>query len=357
MRAHLSLLLVLFSTAIFAAADTLVVRDLSITWKAYDPGGEIAEYLPEQSQAIFFEVPDVGGKLLIEALEPIDIWVDGRLLYHGFSGALTYPVDSLLRALGQAPDLTIYRRQGISREALKTVIFRLTESQGGIGSVSFRSPPNANFYLMICTLMIFVAGIFKRLFPISFQQAFQSPLTFKMRSLSAEEAYMGFGSADNLFTLAFFGMLTSTLLSYLDLYPLGRIPGFIGDTFWVWLLTALFIPSLVTLKYLWASLLASVFEFRSIPNIQTQDFLSLFILILASCLAISVADFALFNSESVVLKSLVFFVLVSALLFYQVWFYLKVDKYYSHRKLMIITYLCTTEFLPGFLIIYWLVKV
>ena len=339
-------------------ADTLVMRDLAVAWRTFDTDGVVSEYVRSKNEIVFFELPKVSPseRLLIGSDEPVDIWLNEHLVKHNFSGSTTYSPDSLRMALGSPVRVTIYQKGGIG----SSLITQIAEIHSNKVSGDPLHPRLEGFaddaYLIILTILVLFTGVYRRVFPISFSHAFQTPLTFKMRSLSAEESYMSFGSIDNLFTGLYFSGLVSAFLSYSGVYPFREAPVTLASSLWTWLATTLLVFAFFLLKYGWSRLLGFIFEFKGLSNIHSQDFVSLFILVMTMCLGISAIDFTLFDFGSQTLKSGTILLLVLAVIFYQLWIYFKFDKYHSHRKLMIIVYLCTTEFLPGFLIIYWLVK-
>jgi len=344
--------------SVFSMADTLVMRDLAVAWRTFDGKGAVSEYVKHENDIVFFELSKGSDseKLLIGSDEPVDIWMNERLVKHNFSGLVTYTPDSLVVTFGSPIRVTIYQKGGIG----KTLVTQMAEIKTGKGAVDPLHPRLEGFehnaYLMILTILVLFTGVYRRLFPISFSHSFQTPLTFKMRSLSAEESYMSFGSIDNLFTGLYFSGLVSAFFSYSGVYPFREAPVSLAGSLWTWLFSTLLVFAFVLLKYGWSRLLSLIFDFKGVSNIHSQDFVSLFILVMAVCLGISAIDFTLFDFVSQTLKSGAILLLVLAVIFYQLWIYFKFDKYHSHRKLMIIVYLCTTEFLPGFLIIYWLVK-
>ncbi|MEQ9305795.1 MAG: DUF4271 domain-containing protein [Marinoscillum sp.] len=341
--------------------DTLFVKDLRVAWLTFDEQNNTVPYKEDKSEIIFFEIPsntDPNTFLMIKCLTSFDIWINDQLFYEGFRGKKELNIDSLISAHLTTPSITLYARSWKSNQ-LRTELYKLTGSQNRnpytrINRQGFLS---SDVYLIAAMILIGLLGVYRRFFPSSFSKAFQNPFGFKLRGLSAEDAYHGFGSLDNVISILLLGLMSSVLVSYLGYQPVAMVTAsqwamsFMGV-----LVLGLMFTFYLIVKYFLGYLVALVFDFKSIPNIQIQDFTHFFVLIISICLGLSALDYTIYNFTSENLKNLVVITLVISMVFFQFWLLLKLDKFYSHRKLMIITYLCTTEFLPGFLIVYWLVK-
>ncbi|MEQ8469991.1 MAG: DUF4271 domain-containing protein [Marinoscillum sp.] len=361
MKYLFTIVVVILSIRCFGQMDTLIVKDLKVGWLSFDEQGNTIPYQEDKSEIIFFEPPsdvEPNTYLLINCLTDFDIWINDQLIHHGFSGKLQLPIDSLNSAYMTPPSLTFFAKSWKSPE-LQTSLYKLTPTQdrnpySKVGRQGFLS---ADVYLICLTMLIGLLGIYRRFFPSSFSKAFQNPLGFKLRGLSAEDTYLGFVSFDNILSITIFGLMSALLVSYLGYQPIPSVanPNW-GPSLGAVLMLASLFMLYVVVKYLLGHLVASIFDYKGVANIQTQDYTHFCILAISLCLALSAFDFTLYNFTSAGLKTTVVVTLIISMIFFQFWLLMKLDKFYSHRKLMIITYLCTTEFLPGFLIVYWLVK-
>lgn len=347
----------LIAVAGYGKADTLILKDLSASWIPVSSSGEVGGIVTADTRQVFFELPEnlpEKSLLSVSADQPIDIWVNGQLYKSRFSGSIFFPIDSILM-LSDTIGVTVFGREGIS--GLATKLMRIGATNTVVASASERVfDPMVNAYLMILTGLILLTGLYKRFFPFTYSKAFSNPLTFKVRSLSTEESYLSFASMDNLFSVLYLACLLAMLLTYLGSTPLGFMPGGVLSSilsFWVIVVTIILIILLA--KYLFSRIISVIFEFRGLANIQTQDFIHLSILVVSVFVILSLIDLTGFGFQSSRIQAIVRYGMVFSIVFFQFWIFLKVDKFYSHRKLMIFIYLCTTEFLPGFLTIYWLI--
>lgn len=347
---------------VIQAQDTVVTQNLKHMWVSIDSSGELSPYVEDgDAELIFFELTESNqhGKLQINSDRPIDIWLNNKLIYFQFSTSVVLDLDSIRQNSGIDHKLKfkIFARGGVE-ESLTTQIIQIGDFLASdLVKVSQRKGASSeDLYILIITIILFLAGVFRRFFPITFKQSIQNPLSLRVRSMSAERTYDSFGSLDNMYSVFFLGAISSLFLTYLGyelvfLSARGLIGGLLN-----WLVASLVIALGITVKYWWTKIVSFLYQFREIPNIQAQDFIRFFTLVFLVGVALTLLDFSLFNTSSVWFTNLTLYLVLFALIFFQVWFFRKFDKFYSHKKLMIISYLCTTEFLPGFLAIYWLVK-
>ncbi len=91
MRALFFVFSFFITMSVFSMADTLVMRDLAVAWRTFDGKGAVSEYVKHENDIVFFELPKGSDseKLLIGSDEPVDIWMNERLVKHNFSGLVT----------------------------------------------------------------------------------------------------------------------------------------------------------------------------------------------------------------------------------------------------------------------------
>jgi len=338
-----------------SSVDTLTLQNLNSSWKALSIGGAVTDYTTGHEETVYFEIPSIpeNVQLRITSPFPIDIWLNSQLILHGFSGEKVFDRMEDQQFYQAGAIITLYRQGGVTSE-VKTELVQVMSLQNEITQLPKKEEFFKNWYLIVMVILLLTGGLFKFYFPIPFSHAFTNPLSNKMRSLSSDEAYLSFGSFDNLFVLIYFSLLLSSLLVYLgadfQLHLNKNLSGLFTLWFYIFIASLL----LVLFRYLWASVLSKIFQFTGVPNIQIQDRVNFFIPVFVIGLSISLIDFSLFNWQSLQLRNTVIYALIISEIFFAVWFYFKFDKFYAHKKLMIITYLCTTEFLPGALAIYWL---
>lgn len=328
--------------------------DLSPGWKSINTSGEAITYQRNLSRIIFFNPDELENqhRLKISSNQPIDIWINEQLIIHGLEGVVL--LDSMVSrdALKDAT-VTIYCEDGIDDNVTTSLI---SPENANIKVIQWYKSSNSirNWFLIALTILLLMGGVFRYYFPLAFGHVFKNPLSGKMRSLSAEESYLNFGSLDNIYVLIYFSFLLATLLLYLGTGRLLDTSRAITGIFYFWIVLFVIIILTVLAKYVWMRILGFIYQFQKIALIQLQDRINFFIPVIIICLAISILDYSFFAFTSVKLHNTAIYAMIISEIFFSIWFYFKFDKSYPHRKLMIITYLCTTEFLPGTLAIYWL---
>lgn len=331
--------------------DTLVLQDMKHAWTPLDQGAE--RFL------IRFELPVLAANeaLMIRSEEPVDIWINAQLGWHQFDSTLFLDASALAPFGTGSYWIQLFSSGGIEEDALVTRLIRIVSlpREEVAGSSSMRTADQAG-YLIILTILLLLLGIYRHFFPITFNQSIQNPLSHKIRSFSADKTYVTFGSVDNLFSLFFFGGLATLIFGYLGYGLELWTEDSVGRTLTNWVLGSIVVSLVLIGKYVWARFVAFVYQFRGIPNIQVQDFVHFFTLILLIGAGMSLIDFSSTGHSGAGMENFIIYLMILSLIFFQVWFFLKFDKFHTHRKLMIFSYLCTTEFLPGFLAIYWLMK-
>lgn len=353
---HFWFVFLLFSCFLaYPKQDTLVLQDLKHAWIAVEENGELAIFSEsDPSNLIIFEVPEVKDNeiLLIRSQEPVDIWINDQLLLHQFDSVWTIKAKE---TAGTA--IRIFCKRAIDPELLVTQILQIKDlPEYELLRITENKKSNLAGYFLVLTIILLLTGVYKRVFPITFSQASQNPLRYKIRSFNVEKSYVGFGTVDNFYSVLFFGALASLLFGYLDMGFELPENATVKSTLTQWLGGTMIVSLVIFGKFFWARLIAFIYQLKGISNIQVQDFVHFSTFVFLIGVGMSLIDFSLFGSVVPHIKNLITYLLIISVLFFQGWLFFKFDKFYSHRKLMIFSYLCTTEFLPGFLIIYWLTK-
>jgi len=337
--------------------DGYVDRDLSLAWVSLNQIGEVVPFVSGESEIALFDVPTLlgGQHLLIRSTENlIDIWVGQRLVLHDHIGDVL--IDTIS---GIDPEsgfkVAIYSHYPVDQNISSLII---DQSRMSIQSIqSTKQVSNVeNWFLLSITALLLLTGVFRFAFPHSFNHVFSNPLANKIRSLSSEEAYLDVGSFDFIFIVFLFSTFLSTVIFYIGFDTFFETDARLLSILSGWSLVLLTIHILIVAKFIWTIIFSLIYQFSGIPNIQTQDRLYFYIPVLIICSFLSIVDFSVFHFSSFELKNTVLYSLVISEIFFSVWFLLKLDKYYPHKKLLIITYLCGTEFLRGTLALYWLVQ-
>lgn len=340
--------------------DTLFIKDMYSSWQTFNEQGASVPYFEEKNELVFFELQalDSGSLLKIETKLPFDIWINNQIFFNHFEGTYFLDIDSISNAYLSQPTLTFYAddwREG----DLSTKLYQQVDSNQAtiFGRIERRGHLDKNSYLIVGLTILLLAGALKKSYPNTFSKSYRNPLSLKLRGLDAQDNYQGFLSFDNLMAIFYLGVLGSFLSYYLgfQVIELSLNPSW-ELTVPIILIVAVFGAIMIIVKYLWSVAVSSIFQFKELPNVQNQDFIHFLILLTTIGLILSVIDYSIYNFTSEFIRSFIIMTYVIMLIFFQFWMILKLDKLYAHRKLMIISYLCTTEFVPGFIIITWLMK-
>lgn len=354
-----TLLLFLLSSTLFAQKDTVFVKDLTSSWQTFDEPGLSVPYIEQESEIIYFEVPRETGSLIkVECKADMDLWVNDQIYLSHFRGITYINLDSLNNNHLELPTLTFFGTDWHEGDLI-TELYEVvhTSREKAYGKINEQGHLDQNSYLIILVILILLVGVYRRFFPGTFSKSYSNPLSFKLRGLSAEDNYQNFLGFDNLMAIIYLSIMASLLCYYLgyQMIKLGITPSW-EVSVPIILLVAIIGALMLIAKFLWSLVVSAIFQFRDFPNIQNQDYIHFLILLTTLCLGLSVIDYTQYNFTSEFLRSAIVMIYVIMLIFFQFWMAIKLDKLYSHRKLMIISYLCTTEFLPSFIIIIWLLK-
>ena len=169
-------------------------------------------------------------------------------------------------------------------------------------------------------------------------------------------------SEDSIFDLSkIFLILTLSLLSgfsFLYFDEVLHIDQYVHDettiNFWiVWLWLSLQILFFITIKGIFLKIVCNLFSFKELTNRQLMDFIKFNYFIFISIFILILLDFIFdFDNKTFFSKNfLMIYPMIS--LFYVGWFTFKFIYNYRIKKLIIISYLCTTELIPVIFLINW----
>lgn len=339
--------------------DTVELRDLSVTWIPVEADGSLEVLATRETREIVFDLTDEADRaafLVIESQQLIDVWINEHLISDQILKTTYWSMDSLRGVWGDSLRVTVYGAKGLAD--LKTRLVGIVpETVSAAMPLERMTDPFMNAYVFIVTLLMLLMALYRRLFPQAFSMSYRSPLTFTTRTSGSDQGYPNFASADNLFAVLFLASMTSLLLVYLRVTPFGMEPGYTMLSiirFWISLM--LMIVVIIGVKFMIGQIVTAVFELKDLANILIQDFIHFTILSVSLFLLVSMVDITSYDFQPITFISVIRYGLAILVLIYQVLIFLKVDKLLGYKKLMIFIYLCTTEFLFGFLIIYWLIR-
>ena len=288
---------------------------------------------------------------------PVDIWINNKLYFRQLpKGCDKFKVLDLQEMVG-SDSLIISVAYDRFAQLSASLLVPSNESENKAVLRDKNPERISEFYLQAVLIILIIAAILKYVFPTKFAWVLSNPLASRSAS-DIEEFYTGFWHIENLITTLIFTLIASVQIIYihqeLAIWPYLNTWG--DQYFLQWLFISGLVFLLLLAKYIFSSLMAMLLQTRFLPNIQFQDFIQIFIWLSFASLGLFFADLYIIEETSYVLVNLAYLLLIVVLGAFQLWLYFKFVKFYSHKKLLIISYLCTTEFLPVFLILFWLVK-
>ncbi len=286
---------------------------------------------------------------------PIDIWLNNALFFRQLTAECDkYWVGELFELTGSdSIVVSVAYEQYAEIEA--SIITSVTQEDSIIRG---RGPDSmSNFYLESLMIILFAAAILKYFFPLKFERIFSNPLASRSSS-DLSEFYTGFWDLENLMTTVVFSFLAAVQIIYMhEAFSIWPYLNTLNDQYLIqWLFVSGVILLFLLIKYLFSLIMSLLMQTRILPNIQFQDFIQVFMWVSILSLGLFFVDLYLIKKTTDSLVNLTYFLSITVLIGFQLWLYFKFVKFYSHKKLLIISYLCTTEFFPVFLIIFWLVK-
>ncbi len=346
------LLLLLLTCSSFAQSDTIVVRDLKLDWKTVDSEGKLDNKDLESSEIILFQIPEGTGQFLrISSPSSVDFWINDQLVFHDFSGTKVFFLSQLREKYGNLQRLSIYQKNGIAE--VKSELIEVT-NQSVLWNPNPRSFSKIDQVFLIQLLStLLLAAVFYRVDPEIFY-GYKSLLRLRKSGLdNTSELY----TLTSVLKMIFLSVLIAISMSYFGLQIIGLEIVTITEGMFSWVGNFFFIFFLLSIKQFYAVLLSRVYGFRRAAILHLNGYSNLMIIAFLICVALLILDFSNPNSGDSAFKKLAVLTIGSAILLLQLWTFLKLDNQYSEKKLMIFTYLCTTEMAPGFLVLYWLDKI
>jgi len=289
--------------------------------------------------------------------DAFSVWVNNQLVFAQIdTGCVKINQNEQLSNFG---DTVFYRINSENLSRLSTnLVINEPEKEEEVLQPRVESQWLNDFIMIFMSFMLVLSAFYRQSFNLKFRRALRNPFNFKIRGVVAKDNYGKFLSVDNLFALGFLSFFLAGLLLIINT-ELGLFKSnqeTLLSALGFWLIASFAFFAFCFIKYVVASALSITFDLQAFPNIQIQDFIHFMTFTSGITFILVFLDYSFEAISSNLFLNLARLVVIFGILFFQFWFYLKFVKYYSHRKLLIISYLCTTEFLPGFIAAYWLIN-
>ncbi|MEP0366538.1 MAG: DUF4271 domain-containing protein [Cyclobacteriaceae bacterium] len=335
--------------------DTILVENLRYSW-VYQNEQNIAEPVSGLSglTSVSFHIPaDNGEYLRICNENPYDLWVNLKLLSSESENCITYSLDSIMRVVS-SDSLFFHVVSSKGLTSLSTELMAVTETESDEVIIKTRhSADFRNYYLSVLLLFLLLVAALRKLYPHRLAVTLSNP--FKATA-SIEDYYFDFFTSSNLFFIFIFSFLAAFVVQLMEVYH--NWENFAAlkfiDLLGLWSSKLVLIFGVVLIKYILSIVVAQIFALRGVPGIHNQDLINYLFWVFVLLAVISLGQYSLRTEGDSIIARIMIMILAISLLIFQAGIYLKVSKITSLNKMLIISYLCVTEFLPGFILIYLL---
>ncbi len=349
MRSLFLICLILVPYFLEAQSDTLSIRRLSSAWVSHDERGEPFQALGGDDVSVggfFLSEEELGQDLLRICGEKYDFWVNGRLLLHDGSDCEYFTATDLF-----ADHLrdTVYcavissELEGVvvDLQRIQPAVTRLYDLPGA----RLNSMEDNVWWILMLTVLILMSML-----RVADDQSYRAMmrLSFLQRRVGYEEDAML--SLSNLLMMLLLGLLLGFHIVVVTdgLGDIGSMLGTLGNA-------ALYFYGFLIVKMLLLQLSGSLFRYRKTRTLHFRAYL-LYMTIFMFLLFLMQLGGHWFEIEAGFYWRLIQLAgpLISAV--FVIWIYFQLSSELSKRKLHIISYLCTTEILPTFVLANWLLN-
>jgi hypothetical protein len=331
-----------------AQSDSLVVvEDLSLRLLQLDKSDELVLNTDISESGVlgfYVEMAEPFDQLKLCGSVPFSVWLDGRLIVSQ-SKCVAFEKASLFAEEKNAIFFTIVSDKQFSNLQAMLLSFRSYDFEL-TNLPTERKTHDFQEWLIIALLIISLgAGIIKLLSPALFKLLFTVNL-----GASRKDGLIGEFSLETLLGTVFVSLMVAFVYAGASLME--------DDTeaisnwliFANWLKIAFYVLVGMLIKYVLLSVIAWLNDIPGVVNLQFHDFLKFFsVSSLLLMIILGLYYWLGYYGEFHVLK-IVTNVWVVVYLIFMIYLFIKLDSWTHCKKLHIISYLCTTEFIGAFLI-------
>ncbi len=346
-RKFICALFLILPWALSAQQDTILVQELSSAWIRYEDNVLVQAFSDDDITVggFFLLSESVDEQLLSVCGDQVDIWVNSRLLMSRLDSCQVYNLKEL-KALHQS-DTLYFTLSSEDFSSIQATLLQLEESVEARYQLPVKKESRLQdgiWLLFFVTLLIFGAVL----------KSMHEP-TF--RHLITVSFWKGKLEADASATLS----LSNVLLIILAALLIGfqQVSGLysedISQTIAMFMQSTGFVLLFMFLKIIVIRAIARLFRFYRFDGAQIREYLFFLNSFLLLLLFVEWCAFWFFDYhfQSPLFGS-VFCIVIS--LIFLIWLFIRFPRALSNRNLHIISYLCTTEILPTFVLASWLLN-
>lgn len=333
--------------ALLAQLDTLMIQDLSSAWIRYEDNSLVQAFSDDgiTSGGFFLLTENADDQLLKVCGEGFDIWVNSRLVVSNVDSCHTYRVQDLAQSFQND---TLYFT--ISSDKFSDVAATLLQVEETLEArydlpVERVARRQERAWLLFFVCLLVFGALLKWLDEPTFRQVIR--VNFWKRKLEADATATM--SISNLLLM----LLAAMLIGFQQVSGLSREP--LEEMMQLFLRSTGFVVSFMIFKIIVLRVIARLFRFYRFEGKQIREYLFFLNSLLLLMLMIEWSSFWFFDYQ---LQSLFFgpsLCIIISLLFL-IWLFIKFPRALSNRNLHIISYLCTTEIIPTFVLASWLLN-
>lgn len=330
-------------------SDTVLVSHLSASWLDHDENSQLVQSFDDednQTGGFFLLKEEMNDNILKFCGDEYHIWLEGKMITPSSNGCKFFQVADFFQSYEKD---TLYFV--VSAESLVDVDVNLMSvSNSAIKLFDEPTPFQANyprqFFLVVSIIIMLSLVILRRID----NQAFSSLTNFSFVSKKLEAEEGSSTASTNVILLVLLAVLLAFLKTFSSTLNYDLI-----ELLSSFILAFGFIVVFIVAKFLLLGTITRLFRFKRIEANQFRNYLFFLASSLLVLFMLEVFIFWIQDSTSQLSTSLLYLGLIVNILFI-VWMYFKLRNHQSRRKLHIISYLCSTEILPTFVLANWLLN-
>lgn len=332
---------------VFAQQDTIMVQDLSSAWIRYDDNALVQAFSDDGiTVGGFFLLSDQVDKQLLSVCgDEIDIWVNSRLMVSKMDSCQVYNLENLKEDFKN--DTLYFTLSSENFSSISAALLQLEDSVEARYQLPAKKVARMqeNIWLFFFVALLLFGVVLKSLHEPTYRQ------------LISVGFWRGKLEADSTATLSISHvlliLLAALLIGFQQVSSVYRED--LSQSFSLFLRSFGFVIAFMVLKIAVIRMISRLFRFYRFDGAQIREYLFFLNSLLLLMLVIEWCAFWFFdyNFLSPFFGS-VFCIIISLL--FLIWLFIKFPRALSNRNLHIISYLCTTEILPTFVLASWLLN-
>ena len=346
-RTYICALFFLLPVMLSAQQDTILVQELSSAWIRYEDNALVQAFSDEGITAggFFLLSENVDGQLLSICGDQVDIWVNSRLLESSLDSCKVYDLQEL-EAFFRS-DTLFFTLSSEYFESIQATLLQLQESVEARYQLPVKRDARIQdeiwLFFFVCLLLI--GSLIKYFHEPTFRQL----VTVSSWNVKFEADATATISLSHILLI----ILAALLIGFQQVSSLYQVD--LDQAANTFLRSTGFVSVFMLFKILVIRAMTRLFRFSRFDGAQIREYL---IFMNSLLLLMLFGEWCLFwffgyHFESPLFGS-VFCIIISLL--FLIWLYIRFPRSLSNRNLHIISYLCTTEILPTFVLASWLLN-